>query len=179
MHVLTQLGSQIDDRIDHQLAGAVIGHVAAPARAIDRHFLRRKHVGFVSAAAEGIHVGMFDEDKHVWQWLSLLARDQLLLQRKGREIVHAAEICVNQHNKLLSSCSAPFKLLRSPQLSNHEATDGRALEIAGIGAERSLSGPAARLLSPRRGWGGGPSRHRLIDRDWKGRPAVVTQPHGL
>jgi hypothetical protein len=26
-------------------------------------------------------------------------------------------------------------LLRSPQLSNHEATDGRALEIAGIGAE--------------------------------------------
>ncbi|HXV80413.1 MAG TPA: hypothetical protein VEG60_11080, partial [Candidatus Binatia bacterium] len=31
----------------------------------------------------------------------------------------------------------------SPQLSNHEATEGRALEIAGIGAERSLSGPAA------------------------------------
>ena len=65
MHVFAQLRAQIDDRINHQLAGAVIGHIAAAAGAMDRDFLRREHIRFLAAATEGVNMRMFDEEQNV------------------------------------------------------------------------------------------------------------------
>ena len=44
MYVAAQLRAQIKDRIDHQLPGAVISHIAAASGTNDRNFLWRKHV---------------------------------------------------------------------------------------------------------------------------------------
>jgi hypothetical protein len=68
----------------------------------------------------------------------------------------------------LSEKSFSTGLLRSPQFSNQEATEGRVLEIAGIGAGRLLSGPDAGYFSPMERKGRWPTRHRPIDRDRKG-----------
>src|SRR5262249_36220188 len=50
--VLSELRFQIDDRIDDELSRAVIGHVAAAARAQHGNIPGGERVGFVAAAAE-------------------------------------------------------------------------------------------------------------------------------
>jgi hypothetical protein len=68
-------------------------------------------------------------------------------------------------------------LLRSPQLSNQEATEGRVLEIAGIGAGRLLSGPDAGYFHPWRGRGGAYKAQTPLTAIGRARSRVVTQPH--
>jgi hypothetical protein len=43
---------------------------------------------------------MLDEQQNVSRRLKLLARDELLLERERREVIHAAESFVDQHNEL-------------------------------------------------------------------------------
>jgi hypothetical protein len=59
-------------------------------------------------------MGMFDEEKNIGRRPTLLALDEMLLKLKGSEIVHAAEISIEQHSefasRLLSSIHGGFKL---------------------------------------------------------------------
>jgi hypothetical protein len=68
-------------------------------------------------------------------------------------------------------------LLGSQQLSKHEATEGRVLEIAGIGAGRLLSGPGAGYFHPWRGRGGGLQGTDPLTAIGRARSGVVTHPH--
>jgi len=87
MHVLAQLGAQIDDRIDHQLPGTMIRYIAAAAGPDDRNIFGRKHVGFVAAATESVDMAMLDEKEDIGRGLLLLARNDLFLQGQCGEII--------------------------------------------------------------------------------------------
>ena len=67
---------------------------------MDRYFLRRKNVRFITAPAEGVDMGMFDKEQNVGRRLALLALDELLLKLNGSEIIHSAEISIQQHSQI-------------------------------------------------------------------------------
>ena len=100
-------------------------------------------------------------DENLWERSFASVRDD-----KSLRAVIISSPREAQHK--LSEKSFSTGLLRSPQLSNQEATEGRVLEIAGIGARRLLSGPDAGYFSPMVRKGRWPTRHRPIDRDRKG-----------
>jgi hypothetical protein len=64
---------QVDDRVTNELAGPVVGDVAAAARLVDLDPARSKHVrarqnvsaSAVAAHAEGQDVGMFEQEQRI------------------------------------------------------------------------------------------------------------------
>ena len=94
MHVLAQLGAQIDDRISDQLPRSVICHIAAAAGANDRNFFWREHIRFLTAATESVNMRMFDEEQNVGRGLALLGFDEPFLQlKRGEDIPCGRGFC--------------------------------------------------------------------------------------
>jgi hypothetical protein len=96
MHVLAELGTQVDDRVNNELPGTMIGHVPTPAGPINRHFPRREHVRLLPGSPERIDMRMFDEQQNVRQRFALLGFDKPLLEFEGGEILHAPEVLVQK-----------------------------------------------------------------------------------
>ena len=74
--------------------------IAAAIGAIDRNFLRRQKVRFQATPAERVDVGMFNEEENIGQGLKLFALDKLLLDFLSSEILHWAEIFIEQHGAI-------------------------------------------------------------------------------
>ncbi len=95
--------AQIEDGVADELAGTVIGDVAAAVDLVEgdaaprQQLIRREDVGALGVAAEGEHGRMLEEQKHVADAARGAQRDQLFLQAKGFAVVHAAEIEVLDH----------------------------------------------------------------------------------
>ena len=100
MHVFAQLRPQIKDRVDHELPGAVIRDIAAAIGADDRNFLRRQKVRFQAAPAKRVNMGMLNEEENIVQGLKLFALDKLLLDFQSSEVLHWAEILIEQHGAI-------------------------------------------------------------------------------
>ena len=78
--------AQIEDRIADELAGTVIGHVAAAVRGIEcdaralQDFVAREQVFHVAVAAERDDVRMLEEQQLIGDAAPLALRDEPLLQ---------------------------------------------------------------------------------------------------
>src|SRR6516162_8436646 len=91
VHGLAQFRSQIDDRIDHQLARPMISHVPAAACPVDRHLLWSKNVGFFPAPTDRVDMWMLYEEQEVRGGFTLFKFHKVLLQPKGSQVVHPVE----------------------------------------------------------------------------------------
>ena len=98
--------AQVEDGVADELAGAVIGDVAAAVDLVEGDAARGKqliggeNVGAVGVAAQRKHRRMLEQQQHVADAVLLAQRDQLLLQAKGFSVGDAAEIEVLNHHCL-------------------------------------------------------------------------------
>ena len=98
--------AEIEDRVADQLAGAVVGHVAAAVDLVEgnaaalEQLVRRQNVGTVGVAAQGEHGRMLQQQEHVGDAILLAEIDELGLQAQGLGVVDAAEIEVLDHDSL-------------------------------------------------------------------------------
>jgi hypothetical protein len=89
--VAAQAG-EFDDRIANQLAGAVIGDLAAAGDTIDRDVGGRiEDVAGIGGAPEGIGVRMFEEQQGVADRIAHAGGDERILQRDGGGVFDGAE----------------------------------------------------------------------------------------
>src|SRR5262245_10814999 len=110
MHVPAQLGAQIDDWIHNQLAGAVVGNIAAAADAMNWDIFGCDDIFKLSAATNGENVGMLDKNNNVRKQLALLGSDDVFLKFQSRKIIQRTKICDRQHATLtLFSLPSSFK----------------------------------------------------------------------
>jgi hypothetical protein len=88
------VGLQVQDRVAHQLAGAVVGHIAAPAALVQLHAhepalrLIEEDMARVRPAAHGDDVGVLQEEELVGDLARAPACDQLFLERDRVRIRH-------------------------------------------------------------------------------------------
>ncbi len=81
--------AQIEDGVADELAGAVIGDVAAAVDLVEgdaargRATRRRREVGAVGVAAEGEHGRVLEQQQHVADAALRAQRDQFFLQAKA------------------------------------------------------------------------------------------------
>ena len=81
------------DRVGHELAGAVIGDVAAALDLDDRDVAGREHVLLrLAPAAEREHVRVLDDDQRVGRFADLARLDERELLRPHLAVVGGAEI---------------------------------------------------------------------------------------
>ncbi len=82
--------AQIQDRIADDLAGTVIGHVAAAVGGIEcdagaaQHFVAGQQIFHVAVAAQGDDVGVLEQQQLIGDQPLLALGDQLLLQLERR-----------------------------------------------------------------------------------------------
>ena len=90
--------AQVEDGIAHQLAGAVIGHVAAAADLVNgdaaagQQLVRGKNVRAVRVTAQRNHRRMFEQKQHVPDAALGDERGHLRLEAQTFAVLHAAEI---------------------------------------------------------------------------------------
>ena len=98
VHV-TAVGLEIEDRISHDLAGTVVGDVAAPAGFVDVDPPLRQLVGArqnmtapaVAADAEREHGRVLEKEQHVVDAIVLAVLDEGTLKRQPLRVGHYAE----------------------------------------------------------------------------------------
>ena len=90
--------AQIEDGVADELAGAVIGDVAAAIdlvqgdAAAGQQLVGGENVGAAGVAAQREHGRVLEQQKHVADAALLAQSDQLFLQAQRFGVVHAAEI---------------------------------------------------------------------------------------
>jgi hypothetical protein len=88
---------QIDNRVSHQLAGAVVGNVAAAVDIVDRdttfqQLLRREEdVVAAAPAAEGEGVRMLEEQQNIRDSIATSRLGELPLQSPGFVVIDASQ----------------------------------------------------------------------------------------
>ena len=102
----TAQAAQIEDGVADELAGAVIGDVAAAIDFVKRdaaagqELIGSENVGAVGVAAQGEHGRMLEEQQDVADAALLAQLNQLRLQAQSFGVVDAAEIEVLNHGLL-------------------------------------------------------------------------------
>jgi hypothetical protein len=95
---LVAQGAQVEDGVAHQLARAVIGHVAAAAdlvdgdAAADQQLVGGKDIRALRVTTQGYHPRMLEQQQHIPDAALGDERGHLRLQTQGFVVVHAAEI---------------------------------------------------------------------------------------
>ena len=96
VYIPSQSGAEIQQRINHHLARAMIGRISAAAGAVDRNISRAEQAGFFSASSDGEDVRMLDQQNNVRQSLSLLHLHQVFLERERGAVFHPPQIFKKQ-----------------------------------------------------------------------------------
>jgi hypothetical protein len=98
--------AEIEDRVADQLAGAVVGHVAAAVDLVEgdaaafEQLVRCQNVGTVGVTAQGEHGRVLQQQEHVADAILLAEIDELGLETQGLGVVDAAEIEGVDHDSL-------------------------------------------------------------------------------
>ncbi len=98
--------AEVEDGIADQLAGTVVGNVAATVDLVDgnaaagQQFVRSKDVGAIGVATEGEDGGVFEQEEGVADAAGAACFNELLLQAQSLGVIHAAEIEVLDHRCL-------------------------------------------------------------------------------
>jgi len=102
VHIFSQLGSEIYEGIDDQLARTVIGDISTAACPINRHLSWRKNVGHLTTPADGEDMWMLDQKEDIRKPLPLLRPHEPLLERKGLEVIHLTQLFKKERRHALA-----------------------------------------------------------------------------
>ena len=91
VHV-TLIFAQEQDGVAAELARPVVGHVAPALDLEDRHARRGEQVLPMRAAAQGQHVGMFDQHQSVRNFITLTRGQQILLHAPRLRVVARSKV---------------------------------------------------------------------------------------
>jgi hypothetical protein len=131
-----QISAKVDDGISNQLAGPVIGNVAAAVDLVHlnatagQEQLTSEDVRAMRVAAERYYRGMFEEEQRVVNLVSLSRSDDLLLDGETLRIGDATEMEeVHQHEAIapLPPVSRVRRRIWTKVISNQHFTTGSSM----------------------------------------------------
>ncbi len=91
VHVPT-MACQVEDRITHQLAWSMEGHIPSPSNTMDRDLPRIQQVSLVSSSPQGKDRWMLKEKKRVLTFALASPLEQFILPAQCLRILNQAEI---------------------------------------------------------------------------------------